>query len=819
MLYYDYCYFYVTIVLKIKGEELSSMKRPELLVPVGDFDSLKAAVQNGADAVYLGIHEFNARYSAKNFTLNTIQEAIDYAHLRHVQVHFTFNVLMKDTEWQQAITILKHVYQLGIDAIIVQDLGVLRFIVEHFPNLPVHASTQMTCHNLESALYLQTLGVKRIVLARELSLNEIAHITSHLSAEVEVFSHGALCISYSGQCLYSSIIGGRSGNRGKCAQGCRLPYSLLENTMCIDKGYLLSPRDLCSLECLPALLATNVDSLKIEGRMKSPEYVATVTSIYRKQIDKILNGEEYSIDEQDKHNLLQVFNRGGFSAGHLLSAPNHDLIYKEKPNHMGIFLGQVTHYSSSKGHITLHVQDALSIGDTITFEKEPTKYTVSEIMKNGNNVDIVKINDKIEIGRMKGNISVGDKIYKLSSKELTDEAIQSFSNENKKTPLSAVLDVHLDEPIQLRVFDDAGIEFTLTSKEVPDVAVRLPITKERLEKQLCKTTNTPFYFKNIKIHLEDHLYIPHISAINELRRLALEQYANVICQQYRRELPTLNEAPCASVEKPTSLPHPQIAVLLNILHKNFDYQALQNIDKLYIPLAYFEDEQYTAILQTLTQKYKTYLYLPTILKDNYKNVFKNRIAYCLDKYSIQGFVISHLGYLELLKEYKINYEFIGNYTLNVFNTHTAAALDVPTITISPELNHKEICSLASSTQKATEFIVYGNLPLMTMQYCLLGTANKCYPQCSQKCKKDTVYYLKDRMNFKFRIIPDPIQTVTTIYNSKITSIPSSDLIVDYLRIDILDEPIEEINHIIDTVIHGNRLEGQSYTNGNLYRNI
>ena len=271
------------------------MNNIELLVPVGDFDCLKAAVQNGADAVYLGSSNFNARNSATNFDIDELEKAIDYAHLRNVQVHLTLNTLIKNNEFSDAVALAKEVYELGIDSIIVQDLGLACFLINNFPDLPIHASTQMTCHNLIGAQYLEKLGFKRIVLSRELSLSEIEYIKSNISAEVEVFVHGALCISYSGQCLYSSLIGGRSGNRGKCAQGCRLPYELLENDKTIDKGYLLSPRDLSALEILPKLLKTNIDSLKIEGRMKSPEYVATVTRIYRKYLDKIINNENYIV--------------------------------------------------------------------------------------------------------------------------------------------------------------------------------------------------------------------------------------------------------------------------------------------------------------------------------------------------------------------------------------------------------------------------------------------------------------------------------------------------------------------------------------------
>ena len=245
------------------------MKNIELLSPVGDFDCLRAAVQNGANAVYLGVSDFNARYSATNFNLTDLNKAIDYAKVRNVKVYLTLNTLVKEFELEQVLKIAHQAYLAGTDAVIVQDFGLANLIHKNIPNLPIHGSTQMTIHSLEGATYLENLGFKRIVLSRELSLEEIDYISKNSNIETEVFAHGALCISYSGQCLFSSIIGGRSGNRGKCAQGCRLPYELLENTKTIDKGYLLSPKDLCSLDVLPQLISTGITSLKLEGRMKT----------------------------------------------------------------------------------------------------------------------------------------------------------------------------------------------------------------------------------------------------------------------------------------------------------------------------------------------------------------------------------------------------------------------------------------------------------------------------------------------------------------------------------------------------------------------
>ena len=325
----------------------------ELLSPVGNFDCLKAAVQNGADSVYFGSNIFSARAFANNFDLEELKHAIEYAKLRGVKTNLTLNTLITDNEFEEAFELAQKAYEFGIDAIIVQDLGLAKKLISSFPDLAIHGSTQMTIHNLNGALELQELGFKRVVLSRELSMDEIEYIRKNTNIELECFIHGALCISYSGQCLFSSMIGGRSGNRGKCAQPCRLPYELLENNKKIDSGYLLSTRDLCGLEYLPFFIKSGINCLKIEGRMKSPEYVATVTRIYRKYIDLASSSEKYVIDENDKKELLQVFNRGLSSCGHLEKEPNKNLVYKEKPNNMGLFLGIIEKYNKNKGLITL----------------------------------------------------------------------------------------------------------------------------------------------------------------------------------------------------------------------------------------------------------------------------------------------------------------------------------------------------------------------------------------------------------------------------------------------------------------------------------
>ena len=875
----------------------------ELLSPVGDFDCLKSAVQNGADAVYFGANSFSARAFASNFDDNTLEQAINYAKIRGVKTNLTLNTLIKNNEMESAINLAKKAYEYGIDAIIVQDLGLAKYLIKNLPGLTVHASTQMSVHNLDGVIALQNMGFSRVVLSRELSLEEIEYICKNSNIEIEVFVHGALCISYSGQCLFSSMVGGRSGNRGKCAQPCRLPYELLENDKTIDKGYLLSPRDLCGLEFLPQLINAGVTSLKIEGRMKTPEYVATVTRIYRKYIDiiekntplktnqnnstlkeknttleldkKNISLKEqntpFKIDEKDKQDLLQVFNRGGFSNGHLNSSPNKNLVYPQKSNNMGIFLGTISNFNSNNGHISFTTNSTLHIGDKICIENkkhETNTYTISELMSQNKNIKEAHSGDYIKIGRMKGEIFVGNKIYKISDNLLTSSALDTIKHEFRKINLSCEMNVKLNSPISLKIYND-NICAEVVSNIYPEIAQNSPITKERLISQLCKTNNTPYNLKNIKIDLEDNLYVPSISGINELRRQCLTKFEEELILSFKRtskennfyknsnECTVSNKLLNSSDNKfsksyddfKNPYHNKKISLLLNILKNDYNYSLLNGVDRIYIPFKYFTKKDFAVTIKKICENFNVYIYLPTIIRNSYNNLIVKNLDKILHTNKISGFVLSNIGNFELLKKYinlgntknsnnydisekTKNYELIGNYTFNVFNNLTFNELPLNTITISPELNKNDITNFINNinfntidnlniqtASKNTELIVYGNTPLMTTNYCLLGKTNKCYSTCEHKCNNINKYYLKDRLGFLFRIIPDNTQTITTIYNSKITSIEHTDIPIDSIRIDILDENIDEINSIIKTISSGKKLEGNIYTNGNFNKEI
>ena len=805
----------------------------ELLAPAGDFDCLKAAVQNGANCVYLGSNMFNARASASNFNREELKEAINYAKLRNVKVNFTLNTLIRDEEFNDAIEIARYVYSLGCDAILVQDLGLAKRLIQLFPDMDIHASTQMSIHNLQGALELEKLGFKRAVLARELTIRDIENICMHTNIEIETFIHGALCISYSGQCLFSSMVGGRSGNRGKCAQACRLPYELCEENTdkVIDKGFLLSPKDLCGLKYIPDLIKIGVKSLKIEGRMKTPEYVATVTRIYRKYIDLALSNEPYVIDENDIKELMQVFNRGGFSNGNLDTEPNTDYVYPEKQNNQGLFLGQIQKYNASKGLITFKTHENISINDTVCVQNEEHKYTVSELMIDNSNIKSAKVDDMITIGRIKGNISLGDKIFKISDYNKNKETMEFINKENKKIPLTCVVTIKKELPISMEVTSldkEDGNYFSMSTKKETDLipidSISNPITLDRIKEQINKTTDTPFEFKNIKILLDDNTYIPKISAINQLRRDCLNDLMEKAKERFLRtekvdSLATFKDisihSSSTNVKKKVSY-----SLELNTLNINFDYSKLSNIDRIYVPIKYFINKKYVDILNILKTKGDLYISLPIIVRDNYRNITFNSINDFIKDYNLKGMIITNIAGAENVNKFP-DLEIVANHSLNVFNLHTIEelkSLGINSVTLSPELDRNALQKLASSSPLPTEIMVYGRVPLMNTGYCFLGKSNRCYPTCEMQCKENN-YYLKDRLGYKFKIVPDNIQTVTTIYNSKILSIKYNDINIDYAKISILDENIDEINNIINTVKKGDILTGNDYTSGNLNKMV
>lgn len=627
---------------------------------------------------------------------------------------------------------------------------------------------------------------------------------------------------------------------------------MYEDNKKINSGYLLSTRDLCSLDYIPSFIESGVKCLKIEGRMKSPEYVAMVTKIYKKYINLALSNEPYEVNKEDRKALMQVFNRGMSSSGHLENEPNKNLVFKEKPSNMGLFLGTVQNYNKNKGLITVKLKEPIHIGDTISLEKEEGSYTVSELMENKKNIIETKVGQIVTLGRMKGNISCQDKIYKMSSKKLSTLAKESYQKENRQIPLNCKIIIKKEQPISITITPANSIalykdlKITYTAKDFPIEAKNKPLEKQTVITQIAKTASTPYQFKNIKVELEDNVFIPKLSILNELRRNALtqvEDYAiSSCCRNPSKVSEKQNQKTTSYVLKDeilTSMRNyvkndtnrkvnpSKISVLLNDLPLTFDYGDLsKDITNIYIPLKFFTSRKYEVILKHLSKNFNTFIYMPTIVKGNYKNLFYANAESSVSNYDIKGFVISNICNIKLLNELFTDlnkyFKLVTNYTFNVFNSQTVLALKelgISRFTLSPELDKKTAQNLCDYSYLEKEMIVYGRIPLINMNYCLLGETDKCYPNCLARCQNEHSYYLKDRLNMDFPIMPDNIQTVTTLFNSKITSIAPQDFSIDSARIDILEENIDQINAIIQTVKAGKRLEGKQYTNGNLNREI
>jgi putative protease len=792
-------YFTASFVEK-EGEKMQ--KDVELLAPAGSYEAFIAAVENGANAVYLGGKLFNARANASNFDLDELRKIVEYAHLRDVKIHLTLNTLLDNSEIKEALDFAYDIYSIGVDAVIVQDLGLAKVLHEHIPSLELHASTQLSTHNLEGVNELKKLGFKRVVLARELSIEEIKYIVDNTDIDIEIFSHGAQCVCYSGECLFSSMIGDRSGNRGKCAQPCRMPYELIKKSngkeSSCGKGYLLSPKDLSTLEILKEI--PNVKCLKIEGRMKSPEYVATVVSIYRKYLDDLSSTPSF----EDKENLKQIFNRGGFSQAYLKGKYGKDTMCYEKPKNWGLYIGKVEKYDgksrviiSNESNIDLQIGDGIEIWNG---ENESPSCIISSLTKTKSGFELSKIS---------GKISKDDKVYRTSSKALNAKARESFSRGfvRHKT-INAMLIIEKESPIKVR-FDD--LEFT--SSIVAEPALKVPITKETIEEQFRKTGSTPFAFENLEITLDEGLFLP-VSKINELRRDALaylEQSLNSKNNKGANKtvLKTFDKVSKESASK-------KVSAYFETLSE--DILSLNSIDNYY-----FNFKEALKNLELIKRiSGKKYVVFPLVTKGNYERIIKENI----DKIAplVDGFVISNIGQLEYIH----GGELVANYTMNVFNSYTISllkSLGFSKVILSPELTKtqtNDICKNFNSSDIKIETLAYGNVCVMTSEYCPVGSVAGGFckdKKCSMPCAKNDKYYLKDRMNMEFSVVPDNTNCQSRIFNSKINSIETASLYVDSMMIYFLDEDISEMQSIIDTHKNGQKLSGDKYTNGHFNRPV
>lgn len=449
-------------------------RRIEILSPAGSYDCLKAAINAGADAVYVGGTRFGARAFAENFHTEQLLEAIDYVHLHGKKIYLTINTLLKERELQEELyAYLLPYYRQGIDAVIVQDMGVLQFVKEHFPGLTIHASTQMTVTDVLGAKLLEEQGVERVVTSREMHVDEIREIARQTNLEIESFVHGALCYCYSGQCLYSSILGGRSGNRGQCAQPCRLPYRMQGEK---KPQYLLSPKDICTLELIPELVECGIYSFKIEGRMKKPEYVALVTAMYRKYTDLYLeHGREgFVVDEKDKGKLLDLYNRGGFHEGYYHTQNGREMMSLKRPNHAGIPALKVMR--AGERRITAQALAKLQKGDVIELSDERENYTMPQDVQVGQTIEfLVPKNHRIRTGTV---------LSRVRNEALLRQIQEELILHEKKVQVRGVLDLKCDEPAKLTL--QCGKARIQVTGAPPQQADKQPLDAQRIEAQMRK---------------------------------------------------------------------------------------------------------------------------------------------------------------------------------------------------------------------------------------------------------------------------------------------------------------------------------------------
>lgn len=497
------------------------MKKVELLAPAGNMDSLKAAVMAGCDAVYLGGVLFGARAFAGNFTNEEIVDAINYAHLYGVKVYVTINTIIYDSEVERFLDYVRFLHKNNVDAVIIQDIGMFDLLRKKFPNLELHASTQMNIHNYDGALLAKKLGFKRVVMARETPIDVIKKIKEEIDIEIEVFIHGALCVSYSGECLLSALVGKRSGNRGTCAQICRKKYDFYDDdkNKLNTNNYLLSTKDLCTLKYVDKLIEIGVDSLKIEGRMKRSPYVYLVTKTYRKVIDNYYNTGKLKIDENDIIELKKMFNRN-FTKGFMLNEDNNNFTYDKRPNNIGIEVGQVI--SKVKNDLKIKLTYAVSVHDGLRIldDKEDKGLVINKMFINNKSVLEAKKGDVITLKYDK-YVEKNSKVLLTSSKKQLDSISEAIKNQERFIYIDLNFTAKENENLKLTITDGLNTVTEMLDK-TPMRAINKETSFDVIKKQLSKLGNTVYKARSITLNLDDNLFI-NIKDINEIRRRAIRK--------------------------------------------------------------------------------------------------------------------------------------------------------------------------------------------------------------------------------------------------------------------------------------------------------
>lgn len=726
-------------------------RKIEILAPAGSYESFHAAIVAGADAVYAGGPKFGARAFAENFTEAQLLNAIDYAHLHQRKFYLTVNTLLKDYEIEQLPEYLEPLYQRGLDAVIVQDMGVLNVVRQYFPDMDIHASTQMTVTGVNGAQFLKENGAVRVVPAREISLEEVRNIKSVTGMEMECFVHGALCYCYSGQCLLSSLIGGRSGNRGQCAQPCRLPY-----TVDGEKGYLLSLKDICTLDIIPDLIEAGIDSFKIEGRMKRPEYVSGVTSIYRKYVDLYLKNPQkpYLVGDKDKEMLMDLFNRGGFHTGYYKQKNGRNMITIQKPNHIGVKVGDVL---SQKGReVQMRALTDIAAGDLIEFKNEAQRYTTGKSCKQG---------EVITILAPKGmRLPVGEILYRVQSPELLNDLKTTYSEGKVIEKLYGYISMEAGKAAKLVVCkDEYSVE--VESEQQVEAASSRPLDEERIKKQLRKTGNTEFVFDMLDVELHGEVFLP-MQQLNEMRRKALEELEKKIQDSFHRktaEKKVLQEEILDTASVKFSKKENKLSVLvetqeqLEAVLENDNSVACIYVDS-NLDTTGLDAELWNGISDRIHKKnIEVFLAMPRIFRNQTIEIFEQAYDSILTRY-FDGMLIRSMEEYQFLKSKNYSGNIRLDYNLYIMNRFAKQFWKKQGITygtIPVELNKSEIVNLDS---KQDEMIVYGYIPAMVTAQCVTSTVHGCKKDCK-------ITMLKDRYQNEFPVKNQCRDCYNVIYNT------------------------------------------------------
>ena len=800
--------------------------RVEILAPAGSMECLKAAVAAGADAVYTGGALFGARAYAHNLTEEELLEAIDYVHLHGKRLYLTVNTLIKDREMEkQMYDYLLPYYRQGLDAVIVQDIGLFRFIRKHFPDLPIHASTQMTLTGVDGAKFLEKEGAQRIVTSRELSMAEVKKIADETELEIESFVHGALCYCYSGQCLFSSFIGGRSGNRGQCAQPCRLLYQTPEAKR---PQYLLSLKDICTLELIPEMIESGIYSFKIEGRMKKPEYAAAVAFQYRKYADLYLKyyeecpaGEDpavyamkrYRVREEDRQMLLDLYNRGGFHTGYYHTQNGREMVSLNRPNHAGVpavkVLAKKGRTVTAKALTDLYPQDIIELPMRRGREKADN-YTCKDAVRKGMNVQIPVFAD---------TPFKRDEIWmRTRNSTLIDTLREEFVNGKIKERIYGTFRLYPQEKATLTV-KCRDSEITVTGEKAQE-ALSQPMSRERIEKQLRKTGNTEFEFSFLKAEIGEKVFLP-MQSLNELRREALETLEKVICEKYRRsgEVKDPEEGKTELSMKEEVLSgwtasvrtEEQMEVIL-------EEEAIGRIyvDCTMFPRIWEKDSYVEWITKVHAAGKEIYLVMPYIFRERTRKQYEaayNRIFGA----GWDGILIANYESFAFLKEHGYTGRIMTDYNLYEFNQESRKfwkEKGVFEFTVPVELTERELQDLRV---KDGEVIVYGYLPMMISAGCIQKTTRGCLEKSGQTTITDRYrnpFVVKNECDYCYNILYNYVPLYLGDRMEEVYQIGPG-----RIRLMFTTERQQEVRQILSAYFEGKELPDGTYTRGHWKRGI